>query len=40
MTVRALKIFHKDGDLRGDMTTHGEEFEVDRSAPLSCVRTA
>jgi len=29
--VRALKIFHKDGDLRGDMTAPGDEFEVDRS---------
>lgn len=29
--VRALKTFPKDGDLRGDLTSHGEEFEVHRS---------
>ena len=31
VTVRALKTFHKDGDLRGDMSAPGDEFEVDRS---------
>jgi hypothetical protein len=31
VTVRALKIFHKNGDMRGEMTSPGEEFEAERS---------
>lgn len=30
VSVRALKTFHKDGNMQGDMTTLGDEFEVDR----------
>lgn len=30
VTVRALRVFHKDGDMKGEMSSPGDEFEVDR----------
>jgi len=29
--VRALRVFHKDGDMKGEMSSPGDEFEVDRA---------